>query len=82
MFSDHGRRQRGARGRAPPWIFIHDTDKVEGGFIMLFFGLVSLLLSPDGNFSADAFVSDQCKIKFFPSHIEKCYEFLLIALFN
>jgi len=26
----HGHRQRGQGGRGP-WIFIHDTDKVEGG---------------------------------------------------
>jgi len=23
-----------------PWIFVHDTDKVEGGLMVLFFGLV------------------------------------------
>jgi len=25
----HGRRQRGARGRTPPWIFIHGTNMVD-----------------------------------------------------
>jgi len=24
----------------PPWIFMHDTDKVETGLMVLFFGLV------------------------------------------
>jgi len=39
------RRQRGAGGPwlPHPWIFMHDTDKVEGGLMMLFFGLVFLL---------------------------------------
>jgi len=37
--SMHGLRQLGAGGRRP-WIFIHSTDKVEGGIMMLFFGLV------------------------------------------
>jgi len=39
---DLGRRQQGSgEGCAPPpWIFIHDTDKVEGGLMVLFFGLV------------------------------------------
>jgi len=27
-------------GRGSPWIFMHGTDKVEGGLFMLFFGLV------------------------------------------
>jgi len=38
-FLDHGRRQRGAAAR-PPWIFKYDTNKVEVGLIVLFFGLV------------------------------------------
>jgi len=42
-------RQGGPR---PPLIFIHDTDKVEGGLTMLFFSLFSL--GPLGKFSADA----------------------------
>jgi len=28
------------RGAVPPWIFIHNTDKVEGGLMVLFFGLI------------------------------------------
>jgi len=31
----HGYRQRGA-GRGAPWIFIHNTDKAEGGLMVLF----------------------------------------------
>jgi len=27
----------GAGGIVPPWIFVHDTDKVEGGLMVLFF---------------------------------------------
>jgi len=27
-------------GGMPPWIFIHGTDKVEGGLMVFFFGLV------------------------------------------
>jgi len=31
----------GGQGRAvPPWIFMHDTNKVEGDLMVLFFGLV------------------------------------------
>jgi len=26
--------------RPPPWIFRHDTDKVEGGLMVLYFGLI------------------------------------------
>jgi len=38
-----------------PWIFIHDTDIVEGGLMVLFFGLVFSVAPPrSGNFSADA----------------------------
>jgi len=35
MAMAHGRRQQGG----PSWIFIHGTDKVDRGFIALFFGL-------------------------------------------
>jgi len=30
----------------PPWIFIHGTNKVKGGLMVLFFGLVFPLLPP------------------------------------
>jgi len=30
----------GGQRAMAPWIFIHSTDKVEGGLMMLFFGLV------------------------------------------
>jgi len=33
---------------------MHDTDKVEGGLMVLFFGLVFPVDPPPGNFSADA----------------------------
>jgi len=46
----HGRRQREAV--ASPWIFIRNTDKVEGGFMVLFFGLV-FSIGPPENFSAN-----------------------------
>jgi len=29
-----------AGGPRPPWIFKHNTDEVEGGLMVLFFGLV------------------------------------------
>jgi len=31
---------RGQGGPWPPWIFIHGTDKVQEGLMVLFFGLV------------------------------------------
>jgi len=31
---------RGDKGAVDPWIFIHDTDNVEGALMVLFFGLV------------------------------------------
>jgi len=47
--------RRGGRGVVPsaPCVFIHDTDKVDGGLMVLFFGLV-FFIAPPGNFSADA----------------------------
>jgi len=33
-------RSHGSRQRGTPWIFVHDTDKAEGGLMVLFFGLV------------------------------------------
>jgi len=36
---DNANNGRVGRGRASPWIFIYDTDKVEGGLMVLFFGL-------------------------------------------
>jgi len=30
----------GGQGAVTSWIFMHDTDKVEGGLMVLFFGLV------------------------------------------
>jgi len=36
----HGRRQRGQGGCDPLWIFLYNTDKAEGGLMVLFFGLV------------------------------------------
>jgi len=48
----------GQRGTVPPsWIFIHDTDKVEGGLTMLFFGLVSSVGPPE-SFYANALAED------------------------
>jgi len=45
----------------PPWIFIHDTDKVEGSLIVLFFGLVFFRCTPPPleNFFAEA-LGDMC----------------------
>jgi len=34
----HGRRQRGAGGPWPPWVFKHGTNIVDGGLKVLFFG--------------------------------------------
>jgi len=42
----------------PPWIFIYDTDKVEGGLMLLFFGLVFSVDLPE-KFSANALAADQ-----------------------
>jgi len=52
-----GSRGGGAGGPCPPWIFIHGTDKVEEGFMVLFFGLV-FPLPPLENFSADTHAHD------------------------
>jgi len=43
-----------AVGAVSPWIFVHHTDKVEGGLMVKFFGLVFFRWPPTGNFSADA----------------------------
>jgi len=41
----------GGQGAVPPWIFIHDTDELEGGLMVLFFGLVFFFIAlPPGNF--------------------------------
>jgi len=40
-----------------PWIFIHDTDEVEAGLMVLFFGLVFSVASPTpGNFLTMPFI--------------------------
>jgi len=36
----------GSGGQEGGWIFIHGTDKVEGGLMVLFFGLVFSVGSP------------------------------------
>jgi len=47
----------GLKGAVAPWIFIHGTDKVERGSMVLFFGLVFFFSPPPpGNF---ALVSNQ-----------------------
>jgi len=43
----------GQAGGVPPWVFIHDTDKVERGLMVLFFCLVFPLPSC-GKSSIDA----------------------------
>jgi len=59
---NHRRWQREEGGPWPPWIFIHGTDIVDRGLIVLFFGLFLLFFGfffvalPPGNFSADALV--------------------------
>jgi len=52
----HGRQHRGTRPEAvaPTCIFIHETDKVEGSLMVLFFGLI-LSVGLLGNLSADTF---------------------------
>jgi len=62
MGCGHGRRQRGAGGRAPPWIFKYGTNIVDRGLKVLFFDLFLLFFDlffiwppPPGKFSADAF---------------------------
>jgi len=47
----------GVKGLWPPWIFIHSTDKVERGLMVLFFGLV-FPIGPPEKFSADTLGSD------------------------
>jgi len=39
-----------AGGQVDPWIFIHNTDKVKGGLMLLFYGLVLSVGSPPWNF--------------------------------
>jgi len=56
----HGRRQREPW---PPLIFIHGTDNVEGGLMVLFFGLF-FHCSPSWKFFADAL--DMHPPKFYP----------------
>jgi len=51
---NHGRRQRWAGRTVPPWIFIHGTDKVDGGLMVLCFGLILFRWPPLVYFSADA----------------------------
>jgi len=36
----------GGQGGAAPWIFIHKTDIVDRGLIVLFFGLFSVASPP------------------------------------
>jgi len=43
-------------GSEGPWIFIHGTDKVEKGIMVLFFGLFFSVGLP-GKFSADVLES-------------------------
>jgi len=62
------------RGPCPPWNFIHDTEEVEGGLMVLFFGLVFSVGPPfHGNFSADALAHiHKKKVNFYPvpmSHV-------------
>jgi len=40
--SDSYHAWRRQRGSCPPWIFIHGTDRVDRGLIVLFFGLFSV----------------------------------------
>jgi len=47
-WSIHGRRQRGGRRVVAPWVFINDTDIVDRGLIVVFFGLFLLFF---GHFS-------------------------------
>jgi len=49
-----GRGVQEERGVATSWIFVHDADKVEEGFMVLCSVLFFTLHSPPGNFSADA----------------------------
>jgi len=50
-----------------PGIFIHDTDKVEGGLMVRFFGLVFSVDLPSGNCSAYALMC-------YPGHVDCCGE--------
>jgi len=45
----------GSEGQGGPWIFIYSSDKVEGGLLMLFFGLIFSVASTPipGIFSVD-----------------------------
>jgi len=49
-----------------PWIFIRDTDKVEGGLIVQSFGLVFFVVGtlPPEKFSADALAFAICNVLF------------------
>jgi len=50
---DHPRVWASAAGGCPPWIFIHDKDRVDRGSIVLFWVCFPLPPTPE-NFSADA----------------------------
>jgi len=53
--TDHGHWTGFSRALA--WIFIHDTEKVVGGLMLLFFSLV-ISIGPPGNFSANTLAAD------------------------
>jgi len=42
MICTRGRRQQGAGGPCPPWIFKHDINIVDRGLNVLFFGLFAI----------------------------------------
>jgi len=58
LYSRHITMGVGSGGQEEPWLpldFIHNTDKAEGGLMVLFFGLVFPLPDlPSGNFSFHA----------------------------
>jgi len=48
----------GSRGSWPPWIIIHDADKVEGGLNGAIFSILFFSLPPLWKFFADVLGGD------------------------
>jgi len=68
---EHGRRQWGAEGTWVLWIFIHDTDKAEGGLMVLFFDLVFFRCLPLKIFLPTPLSSNKT---FYDSYLFQCLE--------
>jgi len=64
---------KGQRCRALPWIFIHDTDKLEGGLMELFFDLVFTVAPyPPKNYTVNALASSKLLFFFCNCQLATC----------